>query len=258
MEGARPPAPPPPPALAAAGRRAPCARSAGSSRGITGARAAPASPAASPACRPTSAAPPAPASAPAPSPSRSPSSTATSSSPITTCWRRRARSGSRPTGCSTASAAASRDAMAPSCCRGSPSSARPRSAGASDSPSKPEFSMDHVCNLLLVSTGISARHTFLPVSAARSGRGASVAEAEKTGLSLDSFKTTVVKRDDKNIHKSSTLSRTSLGDWRQVRQKLCPVSISSPLGNFAQMDCVLHSKRIGQLRGLEAVKNLAP
>ncbi|XP_044327895.1 mucin-1-like [Triticum aestivum] len=144
MEGARPPAPPPPPALAAAGRRAPCARSAGSSRGITGARAAPASPAASPACRPTSAAPPAPASAPAPSPSRSPSSTATSSSPITTCWRRRARSGSRPTGCSTASAAASRDAMAPSCRRGSPSSARPRSAGASDSPSKPEFSMDHV------------------------------------------------------------------------------------------------------------------
>uniref|UniRef100_A0A453B087 Uncharacterized protein n=6 Tax=Aegilops tauschii subsp. strangulata TaxID=200361 RepID=A0A453B087_AEGTS len=54
--------------------------------------------------------------------------------------------------------------------------------------------------MLLVSTGISARHTFLPVSAARSGRGASVAEAEKTGLSLDSFKTTVVKRDDKNIH----------------------------------------------------------
>ena len=53
---------------------------------------------------------------------------------------------------------------------------------------------------LLVSTGRSARHTFLPVSAARSGRGASVAEAEKTGLSLDSFKTTVVKRDDEKIH----------------------------------------------------------
>ncbi|KAM3197032.1 hypothetical protein ACQJBY_072608 [Aegilops geniculata] len=87
--------------------------------------------------------------------------------------------------------------MAPSRRRGSPSSTRPRSAGASGSPSKPEFSMDHVCNL------ISARHTFLPVSAARSGQGASVAEAEKTGLSLDSFKTTIVKRDDKNIHSAS-------------------------------------------------------
>ncbi|KAM3353209.1 hypothetical protein ACQJBY_024400 [Aegilops geniculata] len=53
---------------------------------------------------------------------------------------------------------------------------------------------------LLVSTGRSARQTFLPVSAARSGRGASVAEAEKTGLSLDSFKITVVKRDDEKIH----------------------------------------------------------
>ncbi|KAF7039058.1 hypothetical protein CFC21_049123 [Triticum aestivum] len=53
---------------------------------------------------------------------------------------------------------------------------------------------------LLVSTGRSARHTFLPVSAARSGRAASVAEAEKTGLSLDSFKTTVVKRDEEKIH----------------------------------------------------------
>uniref|UniRef100_A0A453QID1 Uncharacterized protein n=1 Tax=Aegilops tauschii subsp. strangulata TaxID=200361 RepID=A0A453QID1_AEGTS len=69
---ARPPAPPPPPGPAAAGRRAPRARSAGISRGSTGARAAPASHAASPACRPTSAAPPAPASAPAPSPSHSP------------------------------------------------------------------------------------------------------------------------------------------------------------------------------------------
>ncbi|KAI5006986.1 uncharacterized protein LOC123440618 [Hordeum vulgare subsp. vulgare] len=55
---------------------------------------------------------------------------------------------------------------------------------------------------LLVSTGRSAaRHAFLPVSAARSGRGAPVADAaEKTGLSLDSFKTSVVKRDDEKIH----------------------------------------------------------
>uniref|UniRef100_A0A453G5D4 Uncharacterized protein n=1 Tax=Aegilops tauschii subsp. strangulata TaxID=200361 RepID=A0A453G5D4_AEGTS len=60
---------------------------------------------------------------------------------------------------------------------------------------------------LLVSTGRSARHTFLPVSAARSGRAASVAEAEKTGLSLDSFKTTVVKRDEEKIHVKNRAAR---------------------------------------------------
>ncbi|KQK11001.1 uncharacterized protein LOC100837766 isoform X2 [Brachypodium distachyon] len=53
----------------------------------------------------------------------------------------------------------------------------------------------------LISTGRSLRHTFLPVSAVRSGRGSSVAqEEEKTGLSLDNFKTTVVSRDDENIN----------------------------------------------------------
>ncbi|KAM0896745.1 hypothetical protein ACQ4PT_023017 [Festuca glaucescens] len=53
---------------------------------------------------------------------------------------------------------------------------------------------------LLVSNGRSARHTFLPVSAARSGRGSSVAEEEKTGLLLDSFKTSVVSRNDEKIN----------------------------------------------------------
>uniref|UniRef100_A0ACD5VY20 Uncharacterized protein n=1 Tax=Avena sativa TaxID=4498 RepID=A0ACD5VY20_AVESA len=53
---------------------------------------------------------------------------------------------------------------------------------------------------LLVSNGRSSRHTFLPVSAARSGRGSSVAEEEKTGLLLDSFKTSVVSRTDEKIN----------------------------------------------------------
>ncbi|XP_047055086.1 uncharacterized protein LOC124661264 [Lolium rigidum] len=53
---------------------------------------------------------------------------------------------------------------------------------------------------LLVSNGRSVRHTFLPVSAARSGRSSSVASEEKTGLLLDSFKTSVVSRNDENIN----------------------------------------------------------
>lgn len=54
---------------------------------------------------------------------------------------------------------------------------------------------------LLISSGRSLRHPFLPVSAVGSGRDSSIAEGEKKSeLSLEKAKTSVVSRDDENIN----------------------------------------------------------